>query len=71
MRDADRDHAARAGFEPDGVAVEVEHRVTVEDVEAFFVGVHVAVDPAVRFEQREAQAHVDRPGVAADQLGAA
>jgi hypothetical protein len=71
VRHADRDHAAGAGFEAHAAAVEIEHRITVEDVEALFVGVQVQVDPAVLVELGEAEAYVDRPAVAADQFGAA
>ena len=44
--------------------------MALEDVEAFLVRVDVHIDAAVRVELDEAETHVHRPGMAADELRA-
>ena len=58
------------GLQADAGAVEVEDGVALEDVEAFLVRVDVHIDAAARVELDEAETHVHRPGMAADELRA-
>src|SRR6266516_1141714 len=66
VRNTHRRETAGAGLELDRLAVEVEHRVPLEDVEALFVRMDVRVEVSVH-ERAQAESHVRRPGRAVDE----
>ena len=66
VRNAHRRDAAGAGLQLDRTAVEVEHRLPLEDVEALLVRMEVRVEVPVR-ERAQREPHVRRTGRAVDE----